>query len=51
MFYLASIAQPSTKTSTVKEILYKVKEKAEVLRNKEADLLTRKLDHAVSQKL
>lgn len=48
MFYLSSTAEPSTKTSTVQEILYKVKKKAEALRDKEADLV---LDHVVSQKL
>ena len=43
-FYLASIAQPPTKISTVQEVLCQVKQKAEALKNKEADLV---LDHAI----
>ena len=44
MFYLLSIAQPPTKISTVEEVLYQVNQKAEVLKNKKADLV---LDHAI----
>ena len=44
MFYLPSIAQPPTKISTVEEVLYQVNQKAEVLKNKEADLV---LDYAI----
>ena len=38
-FYLPSIDQPPTKIRTVQEILCHVKEKAEALKNKEADLI------------
>ena len=43
-FYLASIAQPPTKISTVQGVLCQVKQKAEALKNKEADFV---LDHAI----
>ena len=43
-FYLPSVAQPPTKISTLQEVLCKVKEKAETLENKEADLV---LEHAI----
>ena len=43
-FYLPSIAQPPTKISTVQEALFQVKEKAEAVKNKEADLV---LNHAI----
>ena len=43
-FYLPSIAQPPTKISTIQEALFQVKEKAEALKNKEADLV---LNHAI----
>ena len=42
--YLASIDQPPKKVSTVQEVLCQVKEKANVLKNKEADLV---LNHAI----
>ena len=43
-FYLPSVSQPPTKISTLQEVLCQVKEKAETLENKEADLV---LDHAI----
>ena len=43
-FYLPSIAQPPTKINTVQEVLCQVKEKAEALKNKEADFV---LDHVI----
>ena len=43
-FYLASVAQPPTKIGTLQEVLCQVKEKAETLENKEADLV---LDYAI----
>ena len=38
-FYVPSTDQPPTKIRTVQEILWQVKEKAETLKNKEADLI------------
>ena len=38
-FYLPNIVQPPTKISTVQEVLCQVKEKAEALKNKKADLV------------
>ena len=43
-FYLPSIAQPPTKISTVQEILCQFKEKADILKNKEVNLV---LHHAI----